>query len=110
MAQLADINTQFILLYFLIDGTDGKQARRTKTSGPLGELFDHGLDSLATMFMPLGMYSIFGRGDYSVETEYFYFIELGVMLTFIISHWEKYNTGVLFLPWGYDISQIVSHR
>lgn len=23
------------------------------------------------------------------------------------SHWEKYNTGVLFLPWGYDLSQVV---
>ena len=91
-----------------VDGTDGKQARRTKTSGPLGELFDHGLDSYATLFMPVGMYSIFARGDYSLESIYMLFIVLGVMLTFIISHWEKYNTGVLYLPWAYDVSQIVS--
>ena len=28
------------------------------------------------------------------------------MLSFIVSHWEKYNTGILFLPWSYDLSQI----
>lgn len=27
----------------LADGIDGKQARRINLSGPLGELFDHGL-------------------------------------------------------------------
>lgn len=28
--------------YQSLDAIDGKQARRTGTSGPLGELFDHG--------------------------------------------------------------------
>merc|ERR1712002_759800 len=23
-----------------------------------------------------------------------------------VSHWEKYNTGVLYLPWGYDFSMM----
>ena len=92
----------------IADGIDGKQARRTGTSGPLGELFDHGLDSWATFFMPVGMYSLFGRGDYGVGPVTVYWVLIGVMLTFVASHWEKYNTGVLFLPWGYDASQMVS--
>jgi ethanolaminephosphotransferase len=29
-----------------IDNLDGKQARRTKSSSPLGLLFDHGCDAL----------------------------------------------------------------
>jgi phosphatidylglycerophosphate synthase len=29
-------------MYQSLDAIDGKQARRTQTSGPLGELFDHG--------------------------------------------------------------------
>jgi len=33
-------------LYSTFDNIDGKQARRTKQSSPLGELFDHGCDSL----------------------------------------------------------------
>lgn len=30
------------LFYLHMDCLDGKQARRTKTSSPLGQLFDHG--------------------------------------------------------------------
>uniref|UniRef100_A0A1I8FF65 Transmembrane 9 superfamily member n=1 Tax=Macrostomum lignano TaxID=282301 RepID=A0A1I8FF65_9PLAT len=43
---------------------DGKQARRTGTSSPVGEMFDHGLDSWATLFFPMCVYSVFGRGVY----------------------------------------------
>lgn len=90
-----------------LDGTDGKQARRTKTSSPLGELFDHGLDSWATLFMPIGLYSVFGRGEHSLSPERTFMMLVAVMVMFFTSHWEKYNTGVLYLPWGYDVSQLV---
>jgi ethanolaminephosphotransferase len=33
-------------LYSTFDNVDGKQARRTNSSSPLGELFDHGIDAL----------------------------------------------------------------
>ncbi|XP_046543458.1 ethanolaminephosphotransferase 1-like [Haliotis rubra] len=89
-----------------LDGTDGKQARRTGTSSPLGELFDHGLDSMGALFIPVALYSIFGRSEMSVDVFRCYYILLGIMTCFLLSHWEKYNTGILFLPWGYDISQI----
>lgn len=48
-------------LSLFADGIDGKQARRTQTSGPLGELFDHGLDSWSTMFITTALYSVFGK-------------------------------------------------
>ncbi|ESP05564.1 hypothetical protein LOTGIDRAFT_152421 [Lottia gigantea] len=89
-----------------LDGIDGKQARRTGSSSPLGELFDHGLDSWASVLLPVALYSIFGRGAYGQNVLRVYYIVLGVQFFFLLSHWEKYNTGVLFLPWGYDISQI----
>lgn len=50
---------------FFLDGCDGKQARRTQSSSPLGELFDHGLDSWATFFLPVSLYSVYGRGGMS---------------------------------------------
>ena len=31
-----------VLAYLHLDCIDGKQARRTKSSSPLGQLFDHG--------------------------------------------------------------------
>jgi len=90
------------------DGVDGKQARRTNSSTPLGELFDHGLDSWACIFFVVTVYSIFGRGEAGVNVETLYYILWVVLFSFILSHWEKYNTGILFLPWGYDASQVVS--
>lgn len=36
-----------------------------------------------------------------------YYVMWNLLLNFYLSHWEKYNTGVLFLPWGYDFSMWV---
>uniref|UniRef100_Q6GL79 Ethanolaminephosphotransferase 1 n=1 Tax=Xenopus tropicalis TaxID=8364 RepID=Q6GL79_XENTR len=91
---------------YTLDGVDGKQARRTNSSTPLGELFDHGLDSWACIFFVVTVYSIFGRGETGVSAVVLYFLLWVVLFSFILSHWEKYNTGILFLPWGYDLSQV----
>ena len=37
-----------LFIYQTLDAIDGKQARRTGNSNALGELFDHGCDSLST--------------------------------------------------------------
>ena len=50
---------------WLIDGIDGKQARRTKTSSPLGELFDHGLDSWSASLFMFNVYTLFGQNRVS---------------------------------------------
>ena len=42
-----------LFVYQSLDAIDGKQARRTQSNTPLGELFDHGCDSLST-----GMYTL----------------------------------------------------
>lgn len=101
-----NIIIKFVIL--LLDGIDGKQARRTQTSGPLGELFDHGLDSWTAVLITTCMFSVFGRTDFSVSPTRMYFILWNVFITFYLSHWEKYNTGVLFLPWGYDASMVAT--
>ncbi|KAK0181669.1 hypothetical protein PV327_003934 [Microctonus hyperodae] len=97
-----------IFMAYTLDGIDGKQARRTQTSGPLGELFDHGLDSWSAMLITVCMYSVFGRTDHSLSPLRMYFILWNVFVNFYLSHWEKYNTGVLFLPWGYDASMLAT--
>lgn len=89
-----------------LDGIDGKHARRTRSSGPLGELMDHGLDSWTALFIPFCIYSIFGRADYSESPLRMLFVFWTIFLTFYLSHWEKYNTGILYLPWSYDASQV----
>lgn len=42
-----------LFFYQSLDAIDGKQARRTNSSSPLGELFDHGCDSISTIFVAL---------------------------------------------------------
>ncbi|KQS70718.1 uncharacterized protein Dere_GG23508, isoform C [Drosophila erecta] len=91
-----------ILIYYNLDGMDGKQARRTGTSGPLGELFDHGLDSYSAALIPIYLFSLFGTHD--LPPIRMFFVIWNVFLNFYLTHVEKYNTGVMFLPWGYDFT------
>lgn len=42
-------------IYSTLDAIDGKQARKTKSSSPLGQLFDHGCDSFTLTFMALSL-------------------------------------------------------
>ena len=44
-----------LFAYNTLDSIDGKQARRTKSSSPLGQLFDHGCDSFSMGFFILGV-------------------------------------------------------
>jgi len=48
-----------IFLYSTLDALDGIQARRTKSSGPLGEFVDHFFDCFNAFFFPLGMAAAF---------------------------------------------------
>ena len=84
------------------------QARRTGTSSPLGELFDHGCDAWATVFICGTFYSVFGRDldGYSISELRMYGILWSIFLSFHLSHWEKYLTGVMYLPWSYDFSML----
>ncbi|CAF1104853.1 unnamed protein product [Didymodactylos carnosus] len=90
-----------------LDGMDGKQARRAKASSALGELFDHGVDSWATFLFPVCIFSVLSRGEYGFSVLTMHFLLWTVYTSFIDSHWEKYNTKVLYLPWSYDISMLV---
>lgn len=42
-------STLALFVYQTMDALDGKQARRTGSSSPLGQLFDHGCDCLACL-------------------------------------------------------------
>lgn len=48
-----------ILAYFTLDNMDGKQARRTSSSSPLGMIFDHGFDSGATVLITAFMVQLY---------------------------------------------------
>ncbi|KAL2233467.1 UNVERIFIED_CONTAM: Choline/ethanolaminephosphotransferase 1 [Sesamum indicum] len=81
-----------LFLYQTFDAVDGKQARRTSSSSPLGELFDHGCDALACAFEALafGSTAMCGR-----HTFWFWFISA---VPFYLATWEHYFTNTLILP------------
>ncbi|KAK0367114.1 Phosphotransferase [Friedmanniomyces endolithicus] len=82
-----------LFLYQTFDAIDGTQARRTRQSGPLGELFDHGVDALNTSLEVL-LFSAtmnFGQGWKTV------LILFATMLTFYIQTWDEYHTKTLTL-------------
>jgi ethanolaminephosphotransferase len=80
-------------LYSTFDNVDGKQARRTKTSSPLGELFDHGCDALNTATGALMQAACLGLGHSPLST----LILWTTTVPFYFSTWEEYHTGVLYL-------------
>ncbi|CAI5439679.1 unnamed protein product [Caenorhabditis angaria] len=88
-----------------LDGTDGKQSRRIGAGGPTGELFDHGLDSWSTVPFTITIFSIFGRGHFSISCLELLCVLISTQIVFFATHWEKYNTGIMFLSWAYDLSQ-----
>ncbi|GIX79105.1 hypothetical protein CDAR_45621 [Caerostris darwini] len=81
-----------LFIYQTLDACDGKQARRTGTSSPLGELFDHGCDSLSTVFVSIGVCIAVQLGMYPSWMFFQCFI---AMTLFYIAHWQTYVSGTL---------------
>eukprot|EP00949_MAST-11_sp_MAST-11-sp1_P004717 g4717.t1 len=51
-----------LFIYQTLDAMDGKQARRTGSSSPLGQLFDHGCDGMSTLLMNFNVASTLRLG------------------------------------------------
>lgn len=81
-----------LFIYQTLDATDGKQARRTGTSSPLGELFDHGCDSMTQVFVTLNICYALQMG--LVKNLVWLCVILSVS-TFYAAHWSTFCTGHL---------------
>lgn len=83
-----------LFAYQTLDALDGKQARRTGTSSPLGELFDHGCDAVTGTFLCLNLLTAMAVPAGSPLA---LLAILNVVLPFYMAQWEQYHTGVLVL-------------
>ncbi|XP_076295290.1 choline/ethanolaminephosphotransferase 1 bbc isoform X4 [Lasioglossum baleicum] len=81
-----------LFIYQSLDAIDGKQARRTGTSSPLGELFDHGCDSISTVFVALSACIAVQLGYYPT---WMFFQCFCAMTLFYCAHWQTYVSGSL---------------
>mmetsp|Transcript_31365 Transcript_31365/g.66308 ORF Transcript_31365/g.66308 Transcript_31365/m.66308 type:complete len:604 (-) Transcript_31365:220-2031(-) len=111
-----------MLAYQTLDNMDGKQARKTRSSSPLGLLFDHGCDAVnsilgsanwmaAMAMVPGSLDRWMGGGGHEFETPpsavsaafggdevLAALLVLCPMIAFYVSTWEQYYTGKLILP------------
>ena len=119
------LNGCAMLIYQTLDNMDGKQARKTGSSSPLGLLFDHGCDALNSIFgsanwivamglLPGSVNDLLG-GEGGVEVDNIQnksllsefmggdaiiatVLVLFPMIPFFVATWEHYFTGKLILP------------
>ncbi|KAL7712125.1 Choline/ethanolaminephosphotransferase [Entamoeba marina] len=81
-------------LYTLFDTLDGKQARRTGSGSPLGELMDHGVDVLV-----MGIFSLILCLEFNMTTFQTAYVYLVAFVIFYFPHWVQHQTGwMIFGP------------
>jgi len=76
-----------LFLYQTLDGMDGKHARRHRQGSPLGQLFDHGCDSVLLSIVISMIFCIF-EGP-------MLFCVCAVQFNFFIKNWKKRHTGTM---------------
>ncbi|AFN84030.1 sn-1,2-diacylglycerol ethanolamine [Encephalitozoon romaleae SJ-2008] len=82
-------NFLLMFVYFTCDNLDGAQARRTGTGSPLGQLFDHGVDSYCALITSITLSSTFGFG----LSHKFLIFALAIMIQFYLAGVEEKFTG-----------------
>ena len=86
-----------MLAYQTLDNMDGKQARRTGSSSPLGLLFDHGCDAINSIFGSANW--IIGMGLIPADNLLAcWALVFGPFCMFYIATWEQLHTGELVMP------------
>jgi ethanolaminephosphotransferase len=90
-------NAICIFIYQTLDNIDGKQARRTGSSSPLGLLFDHGCDAVNSLFGSTG-WMICMQLHLKRDALQCFIVLFGPYALFYIGTWEEYYTGQLIMP------------
>tara|TARA_B100000780_G_C21067735_1_gene429448 strand:- start:88 stop:1287 length:1200 start_codon:yes stop_codon:yes gene_type:complete len=81
----------FLFIYQTLDCMDGKHARATNNSSPLGQLFDHGCDALSTPLMILTLCTSIQAGS----TNLVICAVLAANIPFFLAQWAESKTGSL---------------
>ena len=86
-----------LLIYQTLDNMDGKQARKTGSSSPLGLIFDHGCDAMNTIIGSVNILCAVGLSTHDNLPQIFACVFIP-MSAFFVATWEEYHTGKLILP------------
>eukprot|EP00980_Cylindrotheca_fusiformis_P005359 scaffold1138_cov128-Cylindrotheca_fusiformis.AAC.41 len=83
-------NGACLATYYTLDCCDGKQARRTSSSTPLGQLFDHGMDCMCNLSHLQLVQCILENPPHLALI-----LQASLQFSFWQAQWEEYYTGVL---------------
>lgn len=83
-----------LFAYQFLDNLDGHQARRTKTSSPLGLLMDHGCDAFNCIVGSISVSTSVCAG----ATWKSWTVVITAVIVFFMNTWEEYYRGALVLP------------
>jgi len=86
-----------VVFYAIMDCLDGKQARRTGTASPLGQLVDHGMDCALCLPQITFMAAIGGFGASRVGLA----MQVSTHVIFFLCQWQEHHTGVVITSFGY---------
>ena len=86
------LNGLGLFVYQTLDAVDGKQARRTGTSSPLGELFDHGCDAISMVVVVTGAGIALKLGQLP---HWMLFLSVAASTMFYLTHWKAYVMGIV---------------
>lgn len=90
-----------IFVFQTLDALDGKQARRTGTSSPLGSWLDHALDVITMQFVLIGVCASVQSGlGVAMWT-----MMAGTIVNNYLLHWESSHTRALILGNGTSITE-----
>jgi ethanolaminephosphotransferase len=81
------------MTYITLDNVDGKQARRTGTSSPLGQIFDHGMDAITFNLSLITLCRYYQSGNSTLP---FLCVALGCTGYFLFNL-KEYYVGEYFL-------------
>lgn len=83
-----------LFVYMVLDNLDGRQARRTRSSSPLGHLFDHGCDAFNVTLSGMSLLATVQLGPGWMTATMLY--SLGQLMVFAATL-EEYFTGAMIL-------------
>jgi ethanolaminephosphotransferase len=90
---LCVVNGLCFFVYSTLDSMDGKQARRTGSSSPLGQFFDHGCDAITTVCEMMKLSATF---DLRLGPASFVVVYL-TCVGFVLTSYEEYVTHQFYL-------------
>ena len=80
-----------VFMHQTLDAIDGKQARRTGSSSPLGQLFDHGCDALVACAISWNVCEAMGLSS-SREA---FLLFTSILFAFFLAQWDEYHSHQL---------------